>query len=382
MCRPHREYANWGGLAHLFGGRRNYQEVLVARDPLARSVAIYYWLGRRPSRLRNLVGLKEPVVDPSSPPPIVKATSYAKNLPEAYTGPGSADLPRWPWHSFAWSASEAIQMLERRKMTVVVLEHYEESLVALRRVMKWPMADVLYTVMRRAGDSPTAASGGGFALPGGHATWQTWPPAAIRALKKALKHHGAVEFHEAALRRWARTISELYPEGRDSFNAELSLFRAASYFLANRCASPDGPLDIYVNNLIERARVQASDGHTSLEYTGGGLGGREVNQNGGSRNRRHKRAGEEGTDLSLSSEDSAFTFGKSPLSIMELCVRHQYCEHVLQKKKKLLDESKETPPIFEGAGPNAISLAEDFTKIQRLKSGGAEGIEALTQLFI
>ena len=67
---------------------------------------------------------------------------------------------------------------------------------------------------------------------------------------------------------------------------------------------------------------------------------------------------------------------------MELCVRHQYCEHVLQKKKKLLDESKETPPIFEGAGPNAISLAEDFTKIQRLKSGGVEGIEALTQLFI
>ena len=28
VCRPHREYANWGGLAHLFG-YRSYQEVLL-----------------------------------------------------------------------------------------------------------------------------------------------------------------------------------------------------------------------------------------------------------------------------------------------------------------------------------------------------------------
>jgi len=37
-------------------------------------------------------------------------------------------------------------MLEDRQMAVVVLEHYDESLLALRRLMKWPMAEVLYTV--------------------------------------------------------------------------------------------------------------------------------------------------------------------------------------------------------------------------------------------
>lgn len=140
------------------------------REPLARAVAIYYWLGRRPASLRKVVGIKEAVTNPLQPPPVVKATHYAKNLPEAYTGPGASDLPRWPWHSFAWGASEAVEMLEARQMAVVVLEHYDESLLALRRLMKWPVAEVLYTVKRRAEGLS-------------HASWESWPPGAIRALK-------------------------------------------------------------------------------------------------------------------------------------------------------------------------------------------------------
>jgi hypothetical protein len=123
--------------------------VVVVREPLARAVAIYYWLGRRPAALRKLVGLKDAVTDPMQPPPVVKATHYAKHLPEAYTGPGASDLPRWPWHSFAWGAAEGVAMLEARRMAVVVLEHYDESLLALRRLMKWPLAEVLYTVFSR-----------------------------------------------------------------------------------------------------------------------------------------------------------------------------------------------------------------------------------------
>jgi len=121
-------------------------QVVVVREPLARAVAVYYWLGRRPASLRKLVGIKDAVTNLLQPPPVVKATHYAKNLPEAYTGPGASDLPRWPWHSFAWGAAEAVAMLEDRQMAVVVLEHYDESLLALRRLMKWPMAEVLYTV--------------------------------------------------------------------------------------------------------------------------------------------------------------------------------------------------------------------------------------------
>jgi hypothetical protein len=34
-------------------------------------------------------------------------------------------------------------MLNDRNMIVMVLEHYDESLLALRRVMQWPMAEVL-----------------------------------------------------------------------------------------------------------------------------------------------------------------------------------------------------------------------------------------------
>ena len=70
--------------------------------------------------------------------------------------------------------------------------------MALRRTLKWSMADVLYTVKRRASaDSSSTGTGGGggggssarssLAL---HAAWQTWPPAAIRTLKQMLKHHG------------------------------------------------------------------------------------------------------------------------------------------------------------------------------------------------
>ena len=59
-------------------------------------------------------------------------------------------MPRWPWHAFAWGAAEAAAMLEDRRMVVVVLEHYEESLLALRRIMRWPMAEALFTVRRRA----------------------------------------------------------------------------------------------------------------------------------------------------------------------------------------------------------------------------------------
>jgi hypothetical protein len=71
-----------------------YFKIVVVRDPVARAVAVYYWLGRRPAALRRLVGMKDPVVNPMEPPPIVKAMHYAKNLPEAYTGTGGGDLPK------------------------------------------------------------------------------------------------------------------------------------------------------------------------------------------------------------------------------------------------------------------------------------------------
>ena len=32
VCRPHEAGQRWGGLAHLFGGRSGYREVLVVRD--------------------------------------------------------------------------------------------------------------------------------------------------------------------------------------------------------------------------------------------------------------------------------------------------------------------------------------------------------------
>lgn len=332
VCKPHSMGEGWGGLSHLFGGRNTFREVVVVRDPVARAVAVYYWLGRRPAALRRLVGMKEPVVNPLDPPPIVKAMHYAKNLPEAYTGAGGGDLPKWPWHSFSWGASEAVGMLSDRNMVVMVLEHYDESLLALRRVMKWPMAEILYTVKRR---------GEGLS----HATWEQWPPGAIRQLKVSLKKHGAWEFHEAALTRWAKMIAELYPEGRSSFDAELSLFRTATFFLQSRCVEPD-LLDTYINNLIDRSKQYRHGSGPGLEYA---------------------------PSTKKGSEDSAFTFGKAPLSITELCVRHQYCAHVRGKEKK----------IFGGAGePMPPPDTAEGMYIEQLRRGDADGIEALTQLFI
>ncbi len=39
-----------------------------------------------------------------------------------------------------------------------------------------------------------------------HAEWTTWPAPALRALRTTLKAHGALAFHEAALKRWAEQV--------------------------------------------------------------------------------------------------------------------------------------------------------------------------------
>ena len=106
--------------------------------------------------------------------------------------------------------------------------------------------------------------------------------------------------------------------------AEVSLFRAAAAHLAGRCAGGD-VVDAYIANLIDRSKTKGQ-----LEYNPG------------------------------ASEDAAFTFAQSPLSITELCVRHQYCEHVRGKEKRL--------------GDDPFSL--------KLRRGDSAGVEALAQLFI
>jgi hypothetical protein len=168
-----------------------------------------------------------------------------------------------------------------------------------------------------------------------HAEWGTWPPGAIRQLKVELKKHGAWDFHEGALKRWAKQIAESFPDGRESFNAELALFRASTAFLKRRCESAD-LLDSYIANLIDRTKGAQSLGNnpSKLEYTPG------------------------------KDEDSSFTLGQAPLSITELCVRHQFCEHVRGRERLLLGHLSDEPSVA------------------KLKRGDAAGIEALAQLFI
>lgn len=70
-------------------------------------------------------------------------------------------------------------------------------------------------------------------------------------------------------------------------------------------------------------------------------------------------------------EDASFSFGGAPLSVVELCVRHQYCDAAKGRAKRLLDEARPPPP----GTPEAALVA-------RLKRGDASGIEAHTQLFL
>jgi len=154
-------------------------------------------------------------------------------------------------------------------------------------------------------------------------------------------------------------VTEQFPEGRQAFNAELSLLRAATHFLKQRCAPANADLlDKYVATLIDRARQPLEPGaaEKGLEYT-------------------PPKAGSLKTLGTSFAEDGSFSFGKAPLSITELCVRHQYCEHVRGKERRLLHfgDGEEGPP--PPGTPEALRLA-------RLQRGDAAGIEALAALFI
>ena len=88
--------------------------------------------------------------------------------------------------------------------------------------------------------------------------------------------------------------------------------------------------------------------------------------------RSKERNGNLAYDPNAPSEDAAFTFADSPLSITELCMRHQYCEHAKGKEKRLDAASAASAGI--GASQDPFSEA--------LKKADQAGIEAFTQLFL
>jgi hypothetical protein len=115
----------------------------------------------------------------------------------------------------------------------------------------------------------------------------------------------------------------------------------------------------YVATLIDRARLPLELGaaEKGLEYS-------------------PPPAGSVKTLGTSFAEDGSFSFGKAPLSITDLCVRHQYCEHVRGKERKLLHFDGD-----EGGGPPPPGTVEGL-QLARLQRGDAAGVEALAALFI
>jgi len=202
----------------------------------------------------------------------------------------------------------------------------------------------------------------------------------------SLKKHGAVEFHTGALKRWATMIGQLYPEGRETFTAELTLLKYATSFLSDRCSNDPDLLETYISHLIERSKLTSAP-----PSKGGGLEYAPPKANIATRPRRAEGDATNSADKGApkhgrpgDAEDSSFSFLKAPLSLHELCVRHQYCEHVRGKAHKLLGSASGS------ASPDNTATAElqlapgsvEEAEILKIKRGDAAGIEALTQLFI
>ena len=124
----------------------------------------------------------------------------------------------------------------------------------------------------------------------------------------------------------------------------------------------------YVATLIDRSKQPLAPGaaEKGLEYT-------------------PPKPGSTRTVGTSFAEDASFSFGKAPLSITELCVRHQYCEHVMGKERRLLRFSDD--PLGGGEGGSGGGQAPppgtvEALQVQRLLRGDATGVEALAALFI
>ena len=144
--------------------------------------------------------------DEKTPPTMNIALRFAEKLPYAVGQPP----PSVMWSVFGSNVDDSIRYLEHAKVSPLILERFDESLVVLRHYMKWSLADVVVTKPRKALSQHPGA--------------EAWPQVAIHELNKTLHRNFEYKFYNAANSLLNRNIIDLLKAGVN-VAAEISLLQ-------------------------------------------------------------------------------------------------------------------------------------------------------------
>ena len=197
-----------------------------SRHPLTRAVSTYYFFGEvskmnTKRKANSGIGLDTEQSsrgvlaigrfwyhgNESTPPENAVAMSYASNLPYLIGQPP----PSISWSVFSDNVKESIKYLVEERISPMILERLDESLVVLRHYLGWSLADVVVTKPRKA-LSP-------------HPGWEQWPLDAVMEMNRSLQVLREYEFYSAVNTQLDARLAELTAQGID-VSAEVAQLKA------------------------------------------------------------------------------------------------------------------------------------------------------------
>ena len=157
----------------------------------------------------------------STVPPKEIAMAFANRLPYTAGMPG----PSFTWSAFAQSAKEAQSViLSSSRIMTIVTERLDESLVVARHYLKWSLADVVVTKVRKALSK--------------HPKYTAWPKEAIDTLSRKLNDTGEIALYDAANKKLDMRIKALAQQGVD-VSAEVQLLQNVRARVSDLCLLPE-----------------------------------------------------------------------------------------------------------------------------------------------
>lgn len=250
------------------------KEVFLVRDPLARAVSVYYFLGEmlrylqsslqissHSQRSRRRTGFAAMNASHGSvirsrdfvyhgnettAPSEKIALKYSRNLPYSTKGPTVKRflVASHSWSLFATSPHDCARIVASDRMITLVNERFDESLVVLSHHLNWTLADVVVTLSRKALSS--------------HPKADAWPTKAVDQLKSKLAQNGEYEVYKAAVNKLDQRILELRGAGVNVHSEVLTLRRLRSR-VVDLCLSGQY-LELYRQHLIKEGLSQHQDG--------------------------------------------------------------------------------------------------------------------------
>jgi hypothetical protein len=217
----------------------NVKEIFILRDPLARSISVYYFWGelfklvtaskkRRDRnnsqqnsfynaatpRLGNVEIMNQSIdgrlfkyhgVETTAPPQSF-AVNYANKIAYKAGMPG----PSYSWSLFSTNINDALQAISSDRIMTVVLERLDESLLVLSHYMDWSLADVVVLKHRKALSS--------------HPKHTEWPQEAVQILHRKLNANGEYAMYNRSREKLDERLKKLEEKGVNIV-AELNILK-------------------------------------------------------------------------------------------------------------------------------------------------------------